>query len=125
MNSQVGRIQWSKLGITIYDGDGSFICRLEHIEDRNFFAGTIMQALKVISAEQARRKQFKSQPEASHAIQIEKADAGSVRRIPGQGDAGQGARVGSRDAESEQIAAEGTEAKADTEKERQVEGVPI
>lgn len=59
MSAQIGRIQWSKLGITIYDGEGSFVSRIEHPKDRDFFANVIVAALKKVSEEQTKRRMFK------------------------------------------------------------------
>lgn len=60
MNSQIGRVQWSKLGITVYDATGGFVCRIEHEQDRHFFNEIIVAALKRISEEQSRRRAFVS-----------------------------------------------------------------
>lgn len=54
----LGRIQWSKVGITLYDINGAFVCRLEDVRDRNFLAAMIGEALRKISYEQSRRSTF-------------------------------------------------------------------
>jgi hypothetical protein len=55
VNAQIGRVQWSKLGITIYDAVGSFVTRIEHERDRHLFNEVLVAALKKISEEQMRR----------------------------------------------------------------------
>jgi hypothetical protein len=99
--TQINRIQWSKHnhsyeklcgatckpGITIYSESG-FVARLENQDDRNFFSATIVQALKVISAEQQRRlkaSRFKSE-ENSDGIQPEQPPetSGAVQESIGQ-----------------------------------------
>lgn len=59
MSAQIGRVQWSKLGITIYDGEGSFVSRIEHPKDRHFFNEMIVAALRKVSEEQAKRRMFR------------------------------------------------------------------
>lgn len=52
----VGRIQWSKMGISIYAADGSFICRIENELDIKFLTNLISAGLRELSKEQQRRK---------------------------------------------------------------------
>jgi len=59
LSAQIGRVQWSKLGITIYDGEGSFVSRIEHPKDRHFFNEMIVAALRKVSEEQAKRRMFR------------------------------------------------------------------
>lgn len=68
MSAQIGRIQWSRLGITIYDASGSFVTRIENDRDRNFFADIIVAALKRVSEEQIRRKRFVSDAEPAEVV---------------------------------------------------------
>lgn len=51
---QVGKVQWSKLGISIYSSRGSFIARLEQDWERVLFNACVAEALKMISAQQQR-----------------------------------------------------------------------
>jgi hypothetical protein len=57
--SAVGRIQWSKLGVTVYDGEGGFVSRMEHPDDLKFFDWCILNALKEVSSQQQKRRAFK------------------------------------------------------------------
>lgn len=62
------RISWSKhvagcprqgceckIGITIYDGDGGFVCRIDDPKERKFFQNMVMIALRELAAERQRQ----------------------------------------------------------------------
>lgn len=55
MSATVGRIQFSPRGISVYDVRGSFICRIEDADDREFFNWCVVNALKEISKMQQKR----------------------------------------------------------------------
>lgn len=59
IGSPVGRLQWSKNGITIYNPDGGFIARMEHPADCVLMNNLIRDALRLVSEQQVRRKQPK------------------------------------------------------------------
>ena len=109
MIAAIGRIQWSKLGITVYDGDGSFVSRIEHIEDRTLFNAFVIEGLKQVNLHQLERRKFKSQQieEQSDAIQKSQSDEGSIRGLPRQEDAAGRSSVGSGDAKHQAVAGEG------------------
>lgn len=107
--SEISRISWSKhrascpkrkpvhLGgakdcncqtaITVYDWEGGFITRLEHQHDVIVFNEFIRTALRTISAEQQRRKEFKHADRGNEEVRIhqERGEGGEeVREADGQ-----------------------------------------
>lgn len=56
VGSPVGRLQWSKNGVTIYNPDGGFIARMEHPQDIALMNRFMRDALKFISEQQQARK---------------------------------------------------------------------
>ena len=57
MTGNLGRVQWSKLGITLYDADGSFVCRIEDERDVRFLNNLITRGIQELYREAKRRKE--------------------------------------------------------------------
>lgn len=51
----IGRIQFSKQGISLYNYEGGFVCRIEHPSDRRFFVNWIGIGLGQLAEAQKRR----------------------------------------------------------------------
>lgn len=61
------RLQWSKNGVTIYDGAGGFVTRLTNPIDIAFLARLLQGGLRSIVAEQKRRSTFKAEEQPAEA----------------------------------------------------------
>lgn len=72
----VSRIQWSKQGITFYDPEGSFICRLEQPWEVGFVSQSVMEMLKTVSDQQQKlRDAQRAQKDTAKAEEVTSVDA--------------------------------------------------
>jgi hypothetical protein len=62
------RLQWSVNGVTIYNGSGSFITRIEDGRDIGFLERLLVSGLRKISAEQQERRAFVAKGDAPSEI---------------------------------------------------------
>jgi hypothetical protein len=84
--SAIGRIQWSHRGVTIYDREKGFITRIEDERDIFVFNEYVKEALKQISAEMQRRREFKGEHNGKDAPAVrEVPEVSHERPGPGQG----------------------------------------
>jgi len=71
----LGRIQWSKQGISLYDVDGSFVTRIEDKEYVRFLTNWMQRGLLELQGEMERRAQEgveasgNAESEEAHVIQ--------------------------------------------------------